>query len=1328
MTRRRKGKSGQSWQPEEVLAGKVEIGARALAELIQRVNPTDRSLPLAELTRRYRLKNQLQSLLVRRFGDEVEVGAEREGVALLAHRPSGKSACHARLAELDEDARSWVQRRLDEAAAPDPAAADTPARPAGRAPGRPADRPARASTAALSPGKLAARPPVVQSPDLRPDLPPGLPPDLPSHLPSHLSGEELLARGDEAMEAYDYELARHTYERALAASRGDLPAASALLGLLVEHLAAYDDAVALWPRLSPHAAGDGRVRTLVALAAAHVGEEARARELLRGLERASERESELVAAAEVYLVLARQALQRDADDGAAAARALGMARQLGGPTPDLLALERELGVHVARRCAPLEAQAQDAYDAGRTDEAEQRARDVLARWPESRAARALLSRIEAGRRRAQVDALLARADAAMEKQECAAAVGFLRQAQELDPGSDEIAPRLERAGAAARDQAAQAQVAEVEALFAEERLDAGLVAYLGLGDPQRARVRGSHPSSMLTWLEELGAPLAGARAHASAQAVLALARACAALARGDGHAAEAESAPHEKILRRLQTWRTVRQEAASAIARSQRERAQGQLAQAGALFDAGRDPAEIRALVDDIDARWLADQAGALEDLRARLAHAESRAQLAARIERALARGDLLDAREAAEVGLAQARDHERPGWQRQRDDLAARLRRAWCVQVVPGDGQRPMRDTLSLDTYHSIRSAQLTPDGARLLLAVSLRRWLFLRVVCTRSLRVEQYVALRTPAPLQITAVHIRDGVVTLIGRPGKLLQLAWGTWDVLAWRDLAAFVGANERLDSTLLIPGTPFVWLSATPPTSSMTQIVIDLERWCVHRSLPGPMYTPKRVGGPGALLFLDHITGRRGLHRADGTQEPAYRLPPRGLVDTVILHPRDRGLIVIDKTHRDGVTSLHARWLTSGGEELAALEIDATNHYECAYFGSDRDRGLVFLTVGRTHLGRDLLVLATDDGLRVHYRAPLPEGVWMFQDDSGAQRRIMARGPEGLVIVPIDGEPPRVPEAAPRVSRLELHCQLMCGAATPATDPHLLALRGSIFRMDKAELAQSLRALQRNRMVDARMWADVVSILSRCYQVDVVDEYIAWAQARFPEPADLALDAAQHHARMRRLPEALALLEAIEPGKLAPRRLRHLHHLRGVILFLTERHDDAHAAWTQGLACAEGEADECDLRSCIDLVAPVDLDAGDGEHGPMTSVGQIRRRVLRADRCLARGDVSGGLAIVDHEHVWQDREEQSFARLAAAYLASEERSPVHVFHQLLTLAALDAHAQPDPERFFSQRLPIPGAAWSNEELAALAERARVHLDEHAQRLSAEALDPA
>jgi tetratricopeptide (TPR) repeat protein len=232
-------KRGKSWLPEDVLAGKVVLGALELVELIQRVNPTDRELPRAEVARRYRLKNQLQSLLVRRFASEVEVSADREGVTLLAHRGSGRSACHAVLAELDEDARSWVQRRLDEAVAPEPAT--TPAAPPARASAR---------SSGLMNGNAAGH--LAESESL---------------LDGDVSAKELLARGHEAMAAYDYELARHAYERALASSGGDAAAAEALLGLLVEHLAAYAEAAALWPRVlarssgrrpDPHAGRAGR--------------------------------------------------------------------------------------------------------------------------------------------------------------------------------------------------------------------------------------------------------------------------------------------------------------------------------------------------------------------------------------------------------------------------------------------------------------------------------------------------------------------------------------------------------------------------------------------------------------------------------------------------------------------------------------------------------------------------------------------------------------------------------------------------------------------------------------------------------------------------------------------------------------------------------------------------------------------------------------------------------------------------------------------------------------------------------------------------------------
>jgi hypothetical protein len=1298
--RRRKSKKGKSWQPEDVLAGKAEIGARDLAELIQRVNPTDRDLPAAEVARRYRLKNQLQSLLVRRFAGEVEVRADREGVALLAHRGSGKSACHAMLAELDEDARSWVQRRLDEAAAPEPAMA-------------PADPPARTPVKPMGPvgGHVSGNP--VESESL---------------LDGDLSAEALLERGHEAMAAYDYELARHAYERALASSGGDTTAAEALLGLLVEHLAAYPEAAALWPRLSPAAKADARIRTLVALAAAYVGETATAHELLRGLTR----ENDLAAAAEAYLVLARRSLARHDEAGdAAAAHELALARQHGGPSLALLELERELTAQVARRCAPLEVRAVEAYDAGRVDEAEQRAREVLGRWPESRAARALLARIEAQRREARVDALLGRADAAMAARDFAVAIGLLREARALDPASEstraEIATRLEQAEAAARDQLARTRVSEVLALFAQDRLEQGLLAYLGLDAAQRTEVRRTHGAAMLAWLEEMGAPPAGARAQAAVQAVLALARACAALARDDGHTAEVELAAHEKMLRQVPMSRAVQKDAADAIARSERARAGDALTRATALLDAGGDPAEVRALVDAIDRRWLAEPALAtLEALRARLARAESRAAIEARIERALARGDLLDARDAADAGLAQALPGERAEWQRRRDDLNARLRRAWCIHVIPGDGRRPMLDRLGMESYSLGRGAAVTADGARVVLATSQRRWLFLRLVSTHDTSVEQYVCLRTPAPLWLDTIAVYDGEVTLIGRMGKILRLALDTWDVIAWRDLAAFLGEREVSASKQHMVGTPFLWVHIMGSGTSSSSLIIDLVRWRVHRTLANTGM-PKRIGAhTSGRVLVDGFGVQSGLYDGSGVLDPGYRLPEHKLsFEMAAFHPGAPGLILVDKSYDSGEARTRVRWCSPDGAELDAVEISSVLGHGYSYHGSDRARGLVFLESPRSFTEPELVALATQGGLRVQYVVPMRSHVALLQDADGVHLFALDDTGAELGLVPIGVEPPRLADSGPvQWLTLERTHEFSCNAVTLASDPHLLAFRGQYREMDLDDARTALRSLRSNRAMDARMWADIVATLAEQHPTEVADEFVAWALKRYPDHADLVLNAAEYRVHRRDWSELPALLSAFDTSQLEPRRIRHLHHLWGVALFEVGRHDEALAVWTQGAAHAQGEEGACDLQPYIEMLAPMDLDRDEGRM--TTNAGRVRWSVMAARRCLARGDASGALAAVDRAPVWRADDIQSVAHLADVYLQIGDLGPVGMFHKLLALATFDARSQPAPELYLFNRLAFPDATWSEEALVALAERVRAWLEAYAQRVSSGAAD--
>jgi hypothetical protein len=111
---KRQRPAGRRLDPQDVLAGRVRPTAVELLDLIHRVNPTGRELPAREAELRYRQKARLQSLLVRSFAGEITVvpDPEREGTVSLLHRGRGRDACHAVIAELDEDARGNGEARM----------------------------------------------------------------------------------------------------------------------------------------------------------------------------------------------------------------------------------------------------------------------------------------------------------------------------------------------------------------------------------------------------------------------------------------------------------------------------------------------------------------------------------------------------------------------------------------------------------------------------------------------------------------------------------------------------------------------------------------------------------------------------------------------------------------------------------------------------------------------------------------------------------------------------------------------------------------------------------------------------------------------------------------------------------------------------------------------------------------------------------------------------------------------------------------------------------------------------------------------------------------
>ncbi|MGC4114108.1 MAG: hypothetical protein QM765_05670 [Myxococcales bacterium] len=448
---------------ESILRGRVEAEPRQLLDVIHAVNPTGHGLDTAETQRRYALKSRLQSLLVRRFRDDLVIEPEADGIVGLRLRSVAGDACHARLCDLEDDARAWLRLQLD------------------------------LGLATLPPPPAPAAPPARKKPGSR------------GRAQRSGSAAERLADADELLLAYDYAAAREALEDAFALTAGAPAAAVPLLSLLVDTLAADGDALSLEEELSAESAALPSVRALLAVAAARLGDSARAFGFLDGLTDPR--------SADAWLLLARAQ-----PDPALASRHLRRAAQLAPTHPELASLESELSRREADLRRPAEEALGQAIQSGEDAAIEQRARDVLARWPASEAAGRALRELEVRRRDRRAQALLAEADAARDAGDFAAELRALRGISQAGSAVAGLESRLERAAADEEDARAARLAAELHRRRAAGERAEALLGFLELAPRGREKVRG------LGWpelpaLEALGARC---RPREAVEALLAL--------------------------------------------------------------------------------------------------------------------------------------------------------------------------------------------------------------------------------------------------------------------------------------------------------------------------------------------------------------------------------------------------------------------------------------------------------------------------------------------------------------------------------------------------------------------------------------------------------------------------------------------------------------------------------------------------------------------------------------------------------------------------------------------------------------------------------------
>lgn len=1232
-----------------VLAGRLQPTASELLDLIGDVNPTARDLPARERDRRYDEKARLISLLVRRHSGSLEV-ARHGGDGVVSVRLGALGAsCHAVLTSLDDDARAWIVRRLDEHAE---------------------EAPARVAPA---PGTARGRPPTSEGPADLADL-----------------GDAVLVRaGADAIDAYDYDRARVALERALERSAGGTEAARWYLTLLVDHLAADAEALDVRPRLSREALANAEVRALLALAGVRAARPETARALLveaRGgpaLQRLHPR------AADALALLAAAALtEGDTDE---AGRLLQRATECDPANPGITGVAKELARVLA--------------DGRRAHEAAAAARREIERRRNA----------DEGRR------LVIDAEEAAGRGDLSEASAVLHRAVLLlgDAGGDAKRRLAEIQSAQAR-RAREDRFAAALATLDGPDLAAGLASYCALEDDERRRVRERRSRRELAWVEVM---LSRQRdAEDAIPAILDLVEASR-VAPDDPAAALALLEPRARILAGVAEAEALAADCRVRVAATRRKAATERLQAAARALEAENPavalelatgvPADALGSGERTELAWIADVA------RARIARREAEASY----DRLRRSGDLLGARQVAESLVKGSDETTRERWSAAVIEAQRGIQASLGVWQAssPTEGTEAHPDgSVSLEGLWHRRlldgepDTWLDPEGRWIAFAEGHARWLFVVVVDVERARVARRMVVKTPHRLGLIEAEVIGGehpsasTLVVAGEDADVLEIAVETGLVVA---ASPAVGARPHVDvvdQLRLAPGGRHLWMEVRerqPATVGCLRIV-DIGRRRVARELRDT-YLFRPVPGPERPLMACARDNTLVLHLPSGAPLDGGKFTFRHRVSGVCPHPSGRGLVVFLARDEDdpvlGFLTIDAAGKVSAPVWTALSE-------EAAWIAATAlDDGLLFLQGTVDDGSIELRALAPHgDTLETRYSVTLPDLVRFLRDPSA--RRVFAAHCVGE-----RGEIHRLGAAAPvwqwaaparvdaaRVSLWWLGCQRDEASSEEARRVESLRGRSEAALLGEVRTLSDERLRETGEMLD--LHASLVSVRMR----DAAAVLVERLRAHDPTGAHVALLVAGAAADRGDWADVKRRLGDVDLSAILPTHRRHAHHLLGLALLWA---DDPAALGVieRGLE----QPGRCELEPLVELATPLPAEyASAGATGDVTPVLELRLAVRAADRALAAGDPQAAQRAIDIPRVWDAEEVQSMARLAEAHLRLAPTESAGQFRKASALARFVETNRPPPAR---NELPMLGATWSAERLAAIEHAAIAWLDE-------------
>ncbi len=1247
-------------EPDELLAGRVRATVEQLFALIHDVNPTDRGLSPRQQAEHYALKARLQSLLVRRHPELLEVhrDAVDERVVTLRHRGSGRDACHAVVAALDEDARRWVEAEL---------------------------LPSEQTTVA---------------------------PLTPLSAPGSTRSNDRLRAGLEALDAYDYEEARQQLGAAFDESMGSPPAARALLDLLVNHLCEDQAALELEGRLSRQALSDPEVRGTLAVAAARVGERNRA----RGHLSVASREASL----EALVYLAEIALREGALEEAK--RDLVSCRELDPTHPALIRLEDTLTTLEAERRRPLEEPLAAALAAEDWGLVERITAEIFAKWPGNAAARGAQARMEEARAHAEALRLAKAAQAALDQGEVAAVPSLVRRARALGASQSSLLRELDALETRLSERLQDLARERVSMMLSAGDRRAGLLTWTALPAAARRAIQQLSPLPEMTWLEALPADEAGVDAACALQAAREafdqgeLEAASSILAR---HERTLRRLPAARSLSaEIEAARAARAEQQAAVARDAVAEARCAGEHERALRLAAELPsAERRAVEAEIEV-----ELRRLEHAR-RAVEAEGRGDLLMARDEATQAGDLdavraLSARirlqwrvEVHDVDIG-VMDVDLP-WER-RHGLPWLTPDGQALAYVEVRARYVFVREIALPSLEVRRVLTLCAPGSMVPAYVILSEGTLTIVdVYGAVLKLrwsDGEPLLWRPRPLTPpeSPTHVQGTVLAPGGRYVWLRHWTGSGWevriyDVERWPASTPTSRENPHPWGCRVceFEGWPAPLIGCEVPT-----VAVLGEREGVTLFRPSGAPPGKRLPSDGHLFQRVAVLadGRPlvGLITSEEVRVAALRSASAEFKPQVRARP-----VGLYRTSSDADAS---KIRLFGGSDMSAP----------SQIGTDRARGCVRIKMSPGASGRILTEWMDGSEPKGSW---VPATTTFFVDAGSRHVHALATVPEGLRYVAFDAADEEVDVHALDLLWLRTvwsedaldvgqSCEVDLDTLTTLGD-RLRRVLGAMSRPDRDREIEALRVMHAEDPTGLYDLAAALFVLEHGVEGEAIVEE---TRERFPDHPRSRLYAAILASRDGLWEEAQAKLQDLDTTRLEPAFAQHALHLRGLALLHTGSLGDGasalRAAQRIGGACEDALLFELTLVETLEGV-PAPVASDDWQSCLQIRLHRQVQTILQADQALERGDLEAALALFDHPDTWRIRERQGLARLAEAWLRVEPEDPRLRLRRRIALASfLDAH-----EGYLERRtreLPLPPHTWGPARLDDLAARVRAALD--------------